>query len=302
MGRFYDRLQAKWDEGKFVCVGLDPDVTKIQPLGWTGEYNYLDYTDIFTHYLTLIINATGDLVCAYKPNLAFFIGHGLPGMVALELVIEHIHTNYPDVAVILDAKVGDIGNTNAGYVHYAFHELEVDAITVHPYMGQTAMEPFLREQDRGVIVLVRTSNEGSGELQELMLDGIAYTQGWYNLYHQVAENVARLWNYNQNCAVVVGATTLDELIQVRDIIGDDIPILIPGVGAQGGDLATAVRNGRNSRGDGFVINASRSVLYPKVPESHPSIVDPPAAARAEVVRMNAEIRRAVFDPPVSNDI
>ncbi len=297
MGRFYDRLQVKWDEGKFVCVGLDPDITKILPLDWMSEHNYLGDSDVFTHYLTSIVNATGDSVCAYKPNLAFFIGHGLPGMLVLESVVDYIHANYPDVVVILDAKVGDIGNTNSGYAHYAFHELEVDAITVHPYMGHRAMIPFLSEVDRGVIVLVRTSNEGADEFQGLQLSANLYTQGWYDLYHQVAESVRLSWNLNSNCAVVVGATAPGELIDVRGVIGDDIPILIPGVGAQGGDLTTAVQNGCNSRGDGFIINAGRSVLYPANPEN-----DPFLAARMEVEHMNDVIHQALFVPPAGNDV
>lgn len=176
-------------------------------------------------------------------------------------------------------------------------------------MGHVAMEPFLREVDRGVIVLVRTSNDGAGEFQDLPIamrgnpDRLYdYTEYEEPLYLSVARNVRSIWNDNSNCAVVVGATAPEELTEVRRILGDDIPILIPGVSAQGGSLELAVQKGRNSRGDGFVINVSRSVLYPKSPEGQPPIVRVPAAARQEVMRMNDVIRQTLFTIPPSNDV
>lgn len=308
MGRFYDRLQRQWNDGKFVCVGLDPDITKILPLGWQGPGEFPGAKIAFTQYLIGIIDATQDLVCAYKPNTAFFEAYGSEGIQALENVVGYVRDKYPNVVIILDAKRADIGNTNQGTALFAFRHLHCDAITVHPYMGHVAMEPFLREVDRGVIVLVRTSNEGAGELQDLYVHRDLYEHGWSEpedhlpLHLQLSKNVHELWNYNSNCAVVVGATVPEELLRVRELVGDDIPILIPGVGAQGGSLELAVQNGRNARGDGFVINASRSVLYPQSPEGQPPIVRVPAAAREEVMRMNDVIRQTLFTLPPGNDV
>lgn len=309
MGRFYDRLQRQWDDGKFVCVGLDPDITKILPLGWQDTMPFSGHGVIFRQYLSRIIDATQDLVCAYKPNTAFFEAYGSEGIRALEDVVDYIRDKYPNVVIILDAKRADIGNTNQGTALFAFAHLDCDAITVHPFMGHVAMEPFLRETDRGAIVLVRTSNDGAGEFQDLPIamrgnpDRLYdYTEYEEPLYLSVARNVRSIWNDNSNCAVVVGATAPEELTEVRRILGDDIPILIPGVGAQGGSLELAVQNGKNSRGDGFVINVSRSVLYPQSPEGQPPIVRVPAAAREEVMRMNDVIRQTLFTTPPGNDV
>lgn len=309
MGRFYERLQVQWDFDKFVCVGLDPDMMKILPLGWMESRPYPGDREIIFNYLQSIVDATHDVVCAYKPNWAFFLERGLQGFLALKDIMAYLVGRYPDIPLILDMKVGDIGNTNVGYAQFAFQDLGADAITVHPYMGHQAMAPFLREVDRGVIVLVRTSNEGAGELQGLPIEQwedpdrpFEVFQGEEPLYKVVARNVRSRWNYNSNCAVVVGATRPEELQHVRYLVGDDIPILIPGVGAQGGSLELAVQNGRNSLSEGFIINASRSVLYPQSPEGQPPVVDVPAAARAEVERMNRVIRQTLFVPPEGNDI
>ena len=319
MGRFNDRLQAQWDQGKFVCVGLDPDISKISRLVDMAQYgvNYPGDQTVIEEYLVDIVDATHDVVCSYKPNWAFFLRYGARGLEVLEQVVGYIRRQHPEVVIILDAKVADIGNTNLGYAQYAYGVLDVDAVTVHPYMGCVAMEPFLREADRGAIVLVRTSNPGADELQDrrVIIEGYAeavalnipsavsaymngYDQPKVPLYQYLVGSVQSNWNYNGNCAVVVGATVPDELRVVRGLVGDNIPILIPGVGAQGGDLATAVRNGVNSRGDGFVINASRSVLYADTVDGQ-SFAE---AARAEVVRMNEVIRQTLFVPPPGNDL
>lgn len=303
MGRFNDRLQAQWDEGRFVCVGLDPDMDKIFKQAPSHMTDRESSAGVLVPYLKEIINATYDVVCAYKPNWAFFLRHGAHGLEMLEQVVTYIRRHYPDVVVILDAKVADIGNTNLGYAQYAFDILDADAVTVHPYMGHVAMKPFLEREDRGVIVLVRTSNDGASEFQELDVDwevmpreepppGVGLT------YEYVAHQVATDWNHSGNCAVVVGATVPDELRVVRGLVGDDIPILIPGVGAQGGSLELAVQNGMNSRGDGFIINASRSVLYADALDDQ-SFAE---AARAEAVRMNNVINLARIVPDVSNDV
>lgn len=302
MGRFNDRLEAKWDEGKFVCVGLDPTLEKIVPEEDIAEMSIFDIRSVLTEFLIGIINGTADLVCAFKPNTAFFEAYGSSGIRALEDVVGFIRSKYPDVPVILDAKRADIGNTNLGYVKFAFDILDCDAITVHPYMGHVAMKPFLDRADRGVIILVRTSNEGADEFQELIVDSPYVREGNQLLFDVVAQNIAKDWNYNRNCAVVVGATAPEELGYVRELVGD-MPILIPGVGAQGGDLALAVRNGRDARNRGMIINASRSVLYfPDRPKAQ-------REARAEVERMNRAIQEEIskldsrFDPmSLGNDV
>ncbi len=307
MGRFNDRLQAQWDQGKFVCVGLDPNMDKIYKQAPTLRGQSEGLAGILVPYLKEIVNATHDVVCAYKPNWAFFLEHGSYGLEMLEQVVAYIRRHYPNVVVIIDMKVGDIDSSNLGYAQYPFVFLDADAITVHPYMGHVAMKPLLDCEDRGVIVLVRTSNEGAGELQDLEIDWAVMPReepppGIDSMYEYVAHQVAITWNHGGNCAVVVGATVPDELRVVRALVGDGIPILIPGVGAQGGSLELAVQNGKNSRGDGFIVNASRSVLYADAVDGQ-SFAE---AARNEVLRMNAVIRStlnpAVFMPPPGNDV
>jgi len=299
---FNQKLQAKWSEGKFVCVGLDPDIAKLPFYFDTLRHDELSKIGLF---LESIIQSTRNIVCAYKPNTAFFEAYGSGGIRILEIVIDYIHATAPDVPIILDAKRADIGNTNEGYARFAFDQLECDAITVHPYLGHEAMEPFLKRSDKGVIVLVRTSNPGAGEFQDLGVDMLANAERWgltepgfdtdnihlhssmqgLKLFQAVAETITRDWNYNGNVSVVVGATYPEELAIVRQIVGD-LPILIPGVGAQGGDLEKAVTNGANSDGKGFVINLSRSVLY-ATQENHW-----PQAARTEVESINSQIAEA----------
>lgn len=317
MGRFNDRLQAQWDQGKFVCVGLDPNMDKIYKQVPTLRGQSEGLAGILVPYLKEIVNATHDVVCAYKPNWAFFLEHGSYGLEMLEQVVAYIRRHYPNVVVIIDMKVGDIDSSNLGYAQYPFVFLDADAITVHPYMGHVAMKPLLDCEDRGVIVLVRTSNEGAGELQnrQVTIEGYqeavaldipsavsAYMNGYDQpkvpLYQYFAASVRDNWNYNDNCAVVVGATVPDELTRVRELVGDGIPILIPGVGAQGGSLELATQNGMNSRGDGFIINASRSVLYADALDGQ-SFAE---AARAEVVRMSNVINLARIVPDAGNDV
>lgn len=270
---FFELLRSNWAEGKFVCVGLDPDIDKIPRCA-----KCCSLIGSFIAFNSEIVKATRHVVCAYKPNVAFYERHGVEGLYALKQTILYIQGVAPEVPVILDAKRADIGSTNVGYAEAAFDYLGADAITVHPYFGREALEPFLARKDKGVIVLCRTSNPGAREFQDLPVDGRP-------LYQHVARNVATQWNGNGNCALVVGATYVDELKIVREIVGE-MPILIPGVGAQGGDLEKSVRAGKNSRGDGMVINASRSIIYASDDEYFAD------AALAEVERMNAIIESA----------
>jgi orotidine-5'-phosphate decarboxylase len=245
---FRKLLEGRWAEKKFLCVGLDSDFEKI-PQAARKE----DVRATIVNFNRAIIDATKDLVCAYKPNSAFYEAHGDEGWNALRETILYIHDAAPDVPVILDAKRGDIGNTNEGYVVSAFDHLHADAITVQPYPGKEALQPFLDRKDKGVIVWCRTSNQGGGEFQDLMVGG-------RQLYKIVAEHVAHEWNGNGNCGLVVGATYPEELREVRAIAGD-MPILIPGVGVQGGDLGKTVKAGRDARGAGMIISVSRAVIF-----------------------------------------
>ncbi len=245
-------LQEIWDEQRFVCVGLDPDIGKI-PDAITR--NRTDVYDILMTFLKLIVDATYDYAAAYKANSAFFEKFGVDGIKALIEIVRYIQ-NGPamDLPVILDAKRADIGNTNIGYASFAFDIVRADAITVHPYLGAEALKPFLNS-NKGVFVLCRTSNPGAGEFQDLLVDGEP-------LYQVVARRVAKEWSWNGtgNCGVVVGATYPDELRSVRKIVGET-PILIPGIGAQGGDLEATIDAGLNVRGDGILINSSRGIIH-----------------------------------------
>jgi orotidine-5'-phosphate decarboxylase len=197
----------------------------------------------------------------------------------LKHTIDYIHQVAPELPVILDAKRGDIGNTNEAYAAYAFDYLGADAITVHPYLGAEALEPFLVRQGKGIFVLCRTSNPGAGEFQD-----INSLETGAPLFEVIASNVADKWDSIATCGLVVGATYPDELIRVRSIVGNR-PILIPGIGSQGGDLETAVRNGRSSSGGGVFLNAARSVLFGS---ANADFAD---AARTEASRLDAAIRK-----------
>ncbi|MBI2338273.1 orotidine-5'-phosphate decarboxylase [Candidatus Daviesbacteria bacterium] len=236
---FLDKITAKWDEGKFVCVGLDK-----------GEFEF-DKT---------IIDQTFDLVCAYKPQSAFYEAGGSAGLEDLKKTIDYIHQNHPDIPVILDAKRGDIGNTNEIYAKAIFDDLGADAVTVSPYLGKESLEPFLKRADKGIIVLVKTSNPGAGEFQDLQVEDPERSRMGKPLYQIIAQHIADNWNTNNNCAVVVGATYPEELKKVREIVGE-MPILVPGIGAQGGDLEDTIKNGLNSKKQGIIISSSRGIIF-----------------------------------------
>ena len=247
---FVSQLEQCWNQDNFVCVGLDSDYNHIpesvKSLDSVEETLFAFNRDI--------IDATHDLVCAYKPNAAFYEAQGDAGLRALTRTVRYIRETYPHIPIILDAKRADIGSTNLGYVKAAFDIIGVDAITVHPYLGKEALAPFLARREKGVIVLAKTSNPGSAEFQNLP---VGETQE--PLYQVVARHVATTWNSNGNCALVVGATYPAELKKVRTIVGD-MPILIPGIGAQGGEVAATVIAGKDSRGRGMIINSSRSII------------------------------------------
>ncbi|GCE02990.1 orotidine-5'-phosphate decarboxylase [Dictyobacter aurantiacus] len=272
---FLKRLEQRWQQGHFVCVGLDPEYERLPASVKEGR----SQEEALTHFACELIDATADLVCAYKPNIAFYEAYGDAGLRALGRTIAYSKKSRPEIPVILDAKRADIGSTNLGYVSSSFDLLQADAITVHPYLGKEAMAPFLKRADKGVIVLAKTSNPGSGEFQDLLVG-----EQKEPLYLTVARNVARYWNDNGNCALVVGATYPAELKRVREAVGD-FPLLIPGIGAQGGDVAATVQAGRDSRGWGMIINSSRSIIYAS------SSTDFAQAARSATAALEAEINR-----------
>ncbi|MBA3679014.1 orotidine-5'-phosphate decarboxylase [Candidatus Saccharibacteria bacterium] len=297
---FMQLLQAQQDKGRFVCVGLDSDVTKL-PKFLVEELHTYDAQLAFN---IRIINTTKDCAGAYKPNMAFY--KGPKGKEVLRQTIEHIHMVAPEIPVILDAKQGDIGNTNDGYVADDFAFYNADAVTVHNFMGMEAMKPFLNQADKGVIVLCRTSNPGAGFIQNLQVEieshqlakqlGISSAVSFYMndggtqgrptipLYEFIAHDVVTNWNYNGNCCVVVGATVPEELARVRDIVGD-MPILLPGIGAQGGDVEATVMAGKNSRGQGMIINSSRGIIFASDGE------DFAAVARREIKKLHEMINQ-----------
>ncbi len=239
---FYTKLQSSIRRNNsLLCVGLDP---KQKPL---------------FSFCKKIIDQTGDLVCAYKPNSAFFEAHGDLGIRELKKTIAYIQKKFPTVQVILDAKRGDIGSTNEGYISYAFDYLHADAITIHPYLGKDANQGYLSRKDKGVIVLCKTSNEGSDEFQNQSM------KNGKPLYATVAKNVAQKWNAQQNCLLVVGATYPTELKMVRRIVGDEMFILVPGIGAQGGDLKATLKAGLNAKKNGLIINSARGIIFAKNP-------------------------------------
>lgn len=252
---FRELLESQWSRGNFVCVGLDseyekiPESVKKKASGDAGAI--LDFN-------RAIVDATSDSVCAFKPNSAFYEALGDVGWRALQNTIGYIHEVAPQVPVILDVKRADIGNTNNGYATAAFEYFFADAVTVHPYLGAEALQPFLERADKGIFVLCRTSNPGAGEFQDLRISDWGYVGS--PLYKHVARQVAEKWNKNGNCALVVGATYPDELREVRGLVGD-MPILIPGIGAQGGDLEKTVSAGKDSRGQGMIINSSRGIIF-----------------------------------------
>jgi len=245
MSAFIDKLNASWDRSNsLVCVGLDPEIERMPP------DITMQPSPIF-QFNKAIIDATADLVCAYKPQFAHYAAYEAEDQ--LERTIEYIHRNYPGIPVILDSKRGDVGNTAVRYAIEAFERYGADAVTVNPYLGGDSLEPFLQHEDKGVIILCRTSNPGGRDLQDLDVAG-------RKLYQVVADMAARQWNSRGNCLLVVGATQPRELAEVREIVGD-MPFLVPGVGAQGGDVAAAVTNGQTSDGTGLIISSSRGILY-----------------------------------------
>lgn len=244
---FQDKLDAIINKNNsLVCVGLDSDYTKLPEHIKSAKYPQFEFNKA-------IVDATHDLVCAYKPNSAFYETRGAVGIDELKMTFDYINQNYPDIITILDAKRADIGNTNNGYAAFAYDYLGADSITLHPYLGSEAIKPFLDRKDKGAIILCRTSNPGAGEFQDLPIAD-------ETLYERVAKHVASSWNINNNCMLVVGATYPEELATIRKIT-KDMTFLVPGIGAQGGDIEKTVKNGLNSKNAGLIISSSRGIIF-----------------------------------------
>lgn len=287
-----EMLKAQWVRDNFVCVGLDSDYDKIPE---SVRKRVISTT--IADFNQAIVEATSDLVCAFKPNIAFYEAFGSRGFVALKSTVAHINRVAPEVPVILDAKRADIGNTNKGYVKMAFEYFGVDAITVHPYLGREALQPFLDMENKGIFVLCRTSNPGAGELQDLCWSvsinhKLAKLTGKLSvtLFEQVADNVTTNWNNSSNCGLVVGATYPAELQRVRQIV-DDMPILIPGVGKQTEHksqeevVGEVVATGMDSQKQGIIINSSRGIIFASSGD------DFAEAARRETIKLRDMINQ-----------
>ena len=244
MTSFSTRLdQASAATNSLVCIGLDVDSEKM-PVPDAAEFN------------RDIVDATADLVCCYKPNLAFYEAMGIPGLKALESTIAHIRQAAPHAIIIGDAKRGDIGPSSSAYAHAMFQVWDFDAVTVNPWGGRDTVEAYLNQPDRGVFIWCRGSNPGSSDLQDM---SVATKDGSMPQYQHLAREV-KDWSNAGNLGLVVGATVPEQLGAVREIC-PEMPFLIPGVGAQGGDLAAAIQNGVAANGRRAIINSSRGIIY-----------------------------------------
>ena len=241
-----EKLTRIWAKNNsLVCVGLDPDLTKLPKC-------VRDIKNPIFEFNKAIIDNTCDHVCCYKPQISFYEGQCAEEDLAMTMA--YLRSRCPEVPVILDAKRGDIGNTTKMYAVEAFERYGADAVTVNPYMGMDAIKPFLDYADKGVVVLCRTSNAGAKEIQELKLEN------GMELYKHVASLIAGPWNLHGNNMLVAGATYPEELGEIRKIVGKT-PLLVPGIGAQGGDLAGVLKYGLTEEKTGLVINSSRGIIY-----------------------------------------
>lgn len=240
---FIEKFKAASEESNsLVCVGLDSDINKIPKFLLENQYPLYEFNK-------RIIDTTKNLVCAYKLNIAFYEMLGIKGIKSLQKTIKIIPRKIP---VIIDAKRGDIGNTAEAYAKAIFETIGCDATTVNPYMGYDSVKPFLEYKDKGIMILCRTSNEGARDFQDLICIK--------PLYQIIAEKVKK-WNEYGNCGIVAGATFPEELKIVRNIVGSEMPILIPGIGAQSGEIEKVVRFGTNLEGKMAIINSSRAIIY-----------------------------------------
>ena len=235
-----------------VCIGLDSDFEKIPE-----KFKKLEFPQF--EFNKSIIELTNEYAAAYKPNIAFYEARGSQGLKELKMTMDFLRENYPDIFTVCDSKRGDIGNTNKGYIELILDWLGFDAMTVSPYLGGESLRPFLERLDKGIIVLCKTSNPGSGEFQDLKIKDKP-------LWQFIAEKVTNEWDKNKNCLLVVGATYPEEMKKIREVTGD-MTFLVPGVGAQGGDVEQLVKAGKNSQNKGLIINSSRGIIFSDNPRT-----------------------------------
>jgi orotidine-5'-phosphate decarboxylase len=260
-------LTASRGNRSLLCIGLDPD-PKLMPK-----------MDVF-RFNREIIDATSDLVCAYKPNLAFYEALGIKGLRALEKTLAHIPRNIP---IIGDAKRGDIASSSEAYARALFDNFGFDAVTVNPYLGYDSIAPFMAYSDKGVFILCKTSNSGAADFQDLKLAEEGAQGSGRPLYEIVAEK-ANVWNMQGNIGLVVGATYPEQLKRIRELC-PELPLLIPGIGAQGGDIELVVRYGVDARGEKAIINSSRQIIYASKGK------DFAEAARSEAAKLRDQINQ-----------
>jgi orotidine-5'-phosphate decarboxylase len=265
-----EKLNSRIDNSRsLVCVGLDSEITKIPE-------RFQQESEPQFAFNRWIIEQTHPFAAAYKPNAAFYEARGEQGWTELRKTADYLREKHPDILTICDAKRGDMSSTNDAYVTAIFDVLGFDAVTLHPYLGSEGIRPFLDRADKGCIILCRTSNPGATEIQDLIVDGRP-------LWQVVAEKVNRDWNTNHNCMLVAGATYPDEMRQIRQIAGD-MTFLVPGIGAQGGDIRQVVEAGLNSNGKGLIISASRSIIFAD---------NPSEAARTMRDQINQAIQQVI---------
>jgi orotidine-5'-phosphate decarboxylase len=266
---FHAKIEAAWRRtGSMLCVGLDPDPARMPP-HLRAEANGIE------RFCTAIVDATAPYACAFKPQIAYFAAQAAEPQ--LERVCAYIRDRYPDHLLVLDAKRGDIGPTAEQYARELFVRYDADVATVNPYMGTDSVEPYFRHEGKGILLLCRTSNPGGDDFQSLLVDGEP-------LYARVARRVAEQWSTMGDCGLVVGATYPAEMGRVRSIVGD-MPILVPGIGAQGGAVDATVQAGRSSTGYGLMLSSSRAVLYAGSGEDFAEAAAAVAMATRDEIRM-----------------
>lgn len=242
---FIEKLKKRWSESQsLLCVGLDPDFNRFPAV-------LKEKKDAYYEFCTAIVDATAQYACAFKPQIAYFASCAAEA--ELKAIIAYIHEHYPSIPVVLDSKRGDIGSTAKHYAKEAFERYGADAVTLSPYMGFDSVQPYLEYEDKGAILLCRTSNPGGNDIQMLEVNGKP-------IYQHVAQLASGPWNLNGQLGLVVGATYPNEIAAVRSIVGD-MPLLVPGVGAQGGDIHACVTAGITAEKSGMMINSSRAILY-----------------------------------------
>lgn len=267
---FTEKLSLAWKkQDSLLMVGLDPD-----PRKFPDEYK--NQANKIKDFCIKIVDATAPFVCGFKPQIAYFSANQAEDQ--LQDICEYIRTKYPHLPIVLDAKRGDIGSTAQQYAREAFERYQADAVTVNPYMGRDSVQPYIDYGDKGVIILCRTSNIGGADLQDIRL------ANGTPLYLHIADQVARVWNTNGQCALVVGATYPEEIEQVRKRVAD-MPLLVPGIGVQGGDIRATVQAGRTKNGTGMMINSARAILYASAADDWAEAAAKTARATCGAIRL-----------------